>query len=148
VGQALRTDTSLLFIVNYKTPLSMVVSEFEEIHFLQYLDEHGTESIISRSDFITRLIITSTRDQTLGEWIHEVLPDYGLETFPKLQHVQYDDGLGRVMELMLESNAREVCVMDDANKIVGVITYDQIVEHAVHDFMLERTIKERRSVGA
>ena len=49
---------------------------------------------------------------------------------------------------MLESNAREVCVMDDANKIVGVITYDQIVEHAVHDFMLERTIKERRSVGA
>ena len=38
--------------------------------------------------------------------------------------------------------------MDDANKIVGVITYDQIVEHVVHDFMLERTIKERRSVGA
>jgi len=72
----------------------MVVSEFEEIHFLQYLDEHGTESIISRSDFITRLIITSTRNQTLGEWMHEVLLDYGMESFPKLQHVSTMMGWG------------------------------------------------------
>jgi len=34
VGQALRTDTSFLSIVDYKTPLSIVVSEFEEMHFL------------------------------------------------------------------------------------------------------------------
>ena len=148
VGQMCKHDPNALPIVDRQTPLKMVQAQFEEASFLMYLDENGCENIISKSDFISRLLVTSTGKKTFDDWMHESLPDHQLDTFPNLAVVHHNRTLGHAMKMMLESGAREVCVKDDKQNIVGIVTYDQIIELASDEFAQERTVTERKSAGA
>ena len=148
VAHTLKNDSENLLVIDQNTLLSVVVSDFEQCHHLLYLDERGAGSVISRAEFVARLVITSTSKRTFGEWLHEALPDHGLETFPQLPSVSNDETLVNALEMMLDTGAREYCVRDSSHKIIGIITYEQIIDHALNDFVAERVLRERPSAGA
>jgi PTEN phosphatase family protein len=138
---------NLSFIDDY-TLLSVVIGEFEQHDHLLYLDERGTGSVISKKDFVPRLVITSTSKKTFGDWLHDALTDHGLEIFPQIPSIDVDEKLVDAMELMLDSGAHEFCVRDEKHHILGIITYDAIIESALKDFVAERVLKERTSAGS
>ena len=134
-----------LVLIDDNTLLDVVVSEFEQNDHLLYLDERGTWSVISKKDFVPRLVITSTSKKTFGEWLRDALPDHGVEIFPQIPSIGGDEKLVDVMELMLDSGAHEFCVRDENHLVLGIITYDAIIDCAMRDFAAERVLKERVS---
>ena len=142
--------SDVLFIVDDDTMLDAVAASFEEQEHLLYIDKDGVECVISRSQFIARLVVTSVGygRRSFKSWLTDSLSNHGLDTFPKLRSIPEDQGLGNALLMMMESGMPALGVVNRNDQIQGVLTYHQIIAQLSLDFKVERTLHERPSTGA
>jgi CBS domain-containing protein len=123
-------DAMLRDVVTVTPDMTMreVEALFEKYDFYSFpvIEDGGVTGIVTKLDFLKHFIFTPTSiipryDQLLDDKIRTIMN-------PKVFTVSSDTPLTRVLELMVETRIRSFPVVDNENRLLGVISREDIMK--------------------